>query len=353
MKDLRFVNIENDSQWDTLVLSLPNYSFLLSSFRYRYAKEIDEKTFRFAIYEGENFLGIMCGNLGKTRLFGKYLEFKHSPMLIRDEAESWKAILEKCKNIAKENDCFMYRISPLYVENKPLESLYKGMGMKKSPIQDIDAMISQYIDLNRTEEELRHDMSDSTRNNINKLTKNPDISVKIFKDNSQFDTFADFHNQTIEKKGYVDRPTKLLMRELQLQVDSGNCYMVVGYFQNKPISIWQATVFGKYMHIYQAGSDTLFRDKNIRITYLLYWESVKLAKELRCEILDLFGGMVPEGYDGKKHPWAGVSAFKRSLGGKRITYMHSRDFAIKKLIYNAYYVYSYIRTVLKGYPVNW
>ena len=353
MKDLRFVDIENDEQWDTLVLSLPNYSFLLSSFRYRYAKEIDERTFRFVIYDGESFLGVMCGNFGKTKLFGKYLEFKHSPMLISEEKENWEIVLEKCKSIAKENNCFMYRISPLYITNDSLDELYKTLGMKKSPIQDIDAMISQYIDLNKTEEELRHDMSDSTRNNINKLTKNPDISVKVFKDNSQFDVFADFHNQTMVKKGYVDRSTKSLMRELQLQVDTGNCYMIVGYFQNKPISIWQATVFGKYMHIYQAGSDTLFRDKNVRITYLLYWESVELAKELGCKVLDLFGGMVPEGYDGKKHPWAGVSAFKRSLGGRRVTYMHSRDFAVKKMIYNLYYVYSYLRTVLKGYPVNW
>ena len=353
MLDLKFLEIENDSQWDSLVLSLDNYSFLLSSFRYKYKKEIDERSFRFAIYNGDMFQGVMCGSFGKTKLFGKYLEFKHSPMLKDNSEEIWRAVLEKCKNIAQENGCFMFRISPLYVDNMVLEGLYRKLGMKKSPIQDIDAMISQYVDLSKTEEELRHDMSDSTRNNINKLTKNPDISVKIFKDNTQFDIFADFHNQTMQKKGYTDRSTKSLLRELQLQVDAGSCYMVVGYYQNKPISIWQATVYGKYMHIYQAGSDTLFRDKNIRITYLLYWECVKLAKELGCKTLDLFGGMVPEGYDGKKHPWAGVSAFKRSLGGKRVTYMHSRDYAINKAMYNLYYMYSYLRTVLKGYPVNW
>ena len=81
MTDLKFLDIENDSQWDALVLSLDNYSFLLGSFRYKYSNEIDERSFRFAIYEGDVFQGVMCGSFGKTKLFGKYLEFKHSPML--------------------------------------------------------------------------------------------------------------------------------------------------------------------------------------------------------------------------------------------------------------------------------
>ena len=49
--ELNFIDIENDAQWDALVLSLSNYSFLLSSFRYKYSKEINKKSFKFAIYD--------------------------------------------------------------------------------------------------------------------------------------------------------------------------------------------------------------------------------------------------------------------------------------------------------------
>jgi hypothetical protein len=145
-----------------------------------------------------------------------------------------------------------------------------------APVHNVDALISQYFDMTKSEDDLRHDMTDSTRNNINKLSKNPDISVKVFDDNSQFEIFRNFHEQTKKIKGYVDRPTNLLLKELQIQVDNHMCYMIVGYFKERPISIWQGTVFGKYMHIYQAGSDSEFREKNIRITYLCFGNQLNL-----------------------------------------------------------------------------
>lgn len=353
MFQLEFREIENEAQWNELVLSLPNYSFLNSSARYQYLKAIGTNTFRYLIYSDNVFKGIVAGNIGHSRIFGTFMECKHSPLLKDGSLEQWNQVIEFCKSIAKKNNCFMVRMSPLYEQNEELESAYTVNHGIKAPTQNIDALISQYFDMSKTDEELRHDMTDSTRNNINKLAKNPDISVKVYHDNSQFEIFRNFHEQTKEIKGYVDRPASVLLNELQIEVYNHMCYMIVGYFKDRPISIWQCTVFGKYMHIYQAGSDTEFREKNIRVTYLLFWESVKLAKQLGCEILDLFGGMVPPNYKGTKHPWIGVDSFKTSLGGKKMVYMHSRDFAINKPLYYLYYIYSYIRTTLKGYTVNW
>jgi lipid II:glycine glycyltransferase (peptidoglycan interpeptide bridge formation enzyme) len=85
----------------------------------------------------------------------------------------------------------------------------------------------------------------------------------------------------------------------------------------------------------------------------MFWESVKLAKQLGCTVLDLFGGMTPPSYIGSKHPWRGVSSFKESLGGEKIVYMHSRDLLLNKPKYWLYYIYSYIRTMLKGYTIKW
>lgn len=353
MSQLEFKEVTNEQEWNNMVLILPNYSFLNSSARYQYLKEAGGNIFRYLIYKNGNFIGIIAGNIGKTKLFGKFLECKHSPLLKEENKEVWNEVLAFCIALGRKNKCFMVRVSPLYEENPVLTEVYRENHGINAPIQNIDALISQYFDMNKSEEELRHDMTDSTRNNINKLSKNPDISVKIFNDNSQFEIFKDFHEQTKKNKGYVDRPVNLLLKELQIQVDNGMCYMIVGYFKDRPISIWQCTVFGKYMHIYQAGSDTEFREKNIRVTYLLFWESVKLAKQLGCQILDLFGGMVPLNYTGKNHPWYGVNSFKESLGGKKIVYMHFMDFAINKPIYYLYYIYSYIRTTLKGYTVKW
>ena len=348
-----FTDSENDQEWDSFIKTLPTYSFLNSSARMKYLKETDQEVIQKYIQKDNRNIGIITGSISKSKL-GKVLDIKHAPLLLenfKNDREIWKEVLIELKKLAKEMGCISVRVSPLEIANESLESVYTEMKAIKSPTHNIDALISQYIDLTKTEEELRHELSDSTRHNINKLEKNPDISVKIVNDDSMFGTFSNFLKQTMNVKGFSGKPMELLLKELKVQADMGMHYMVVGYYKEKPISIWTLTKFGKYGSIYQAGSDTEFREKKIRVTYLLAWESIKLGKELGLEVLDLFGGMVPNGCT--KHPWMGVNNFKISLGGKKVTYMHNMDLPVNMFKYLLLYIYSYLRTILKGYPVNW
>jgi hypothetical protein len=80
MPSLEFREATNDIEWDKLVLTLPNYSFLNSNARYEYLKHEGLDAFRFLVYEGNVFKGIVAGNIGHSKIFGKFLECKHSPM---------------------------------------------------------------------------------------------------------------------------------------------------------------------------------------------------------------------------------------------------------------------------------
>ncbi len=349
-----FTDSNNNQEWDIFVQTLPRYSFLNSTARIEYLKQTNQEYIQKYIEKDGERIGILTGSVSITRV-GKILDLKHSPLLkesFNKDMDVWKEVFEELKKLTKERKCFAFRSSPLEIQNEELEKAYIAVNAVKSPIHNIDALISQYIDVTKTEEELRHNMTDSSRHNLNKLQKDQDISVKIFNDDSMLDTFANFHKQTREVKNFSDKPMELLLKELKIQIDMGMHYMVIGYYKDKPISIWTLTKYGKYASIYQAGSDTEFREKKIRVTYLLAWESIKLAKQLGCEILDLFGGMVPDGYLGK-HPWSGVNDFKISIGGTKITYMHCRDIVINSFQYWIFYIYSYLRTVYRGYPVKW
>lgn len=353
MNILKFRIEEDNLKWDNFVKSFDNYSFLNSSFRYEHEKCSSTFVERYIISNDDTDIGFLIVSIGKTKLFGNYLECKHSPSLQLISEKAWEDVFDFCLNLANEKNCFMYRVSPLKVADEVLLNVYKKKGFFEAPIQSIDALISQYFDLKLSEEDLRHGMSDSTRNNLNKLMKNPDVSVKVFNDGSQLELFTNFYKQTELKKGFQGKSVEALTDELKRQIAVNSCYMIVGYFKEVPVSIWQCTVYGKYLHVYQAGSDTEFREKNVRMPYLLYWEAVKLGKSLNCEILDLFGGMTPEGYTGKRHPWIGVNNFKMSFGGTKVTYLHTRDYPIKKSVYMLYYIYAYIRTLLKGYTTKW
>ncbi len=350
---LTFENIADDEKWDSYVMKLPEYSFLNSSARYEFNKILNNESFRYVIFDNEKYCGIVTGSIGNSRLFGKFLECKHSPLLFEYIPEYMNDVTEFCRDIAIKNNCFMLRFSPLVQENSLLDEFYKTHGFIKAPIHNVDALVSQHVDLTKSMEELKHDMSSSRKNRLNKLLRDTSVEVKIFNDRSVFDIFKNFHSETVELKGYVDKPIDLLMKELDIQVEHGMCYMIVGYTDNIPVSIWQCTVYGKNMHLYQACSDTRYREKNMLMTTLLYWKTVELGKQLGCEVFDMFGGVVPVGYENKNHPWKGVGDFKESLGGKKITYMHSRDLPISKPKYFIYYPYSLVRTKAKGYTINW
>ncbi len=352
--NVSFNSIEDDNEWDKYVKELPEYSFLNSSARYQYNVSVGIKAFRYVIKNDEKVLGIITGNIGESKIFGKFLDFKHSPILVEGgNKEILRMITEFAKGLAINEDCFMFRFSPLYENNSHLKELYKQYRFVKAPIHNVDSLISQHIDLTKDIDALKSDMSPSRRNMLNKLSRMPEVEVKIFDDSSQFNIFEKLHDQTVALKGYTDKSTEVLLSELRKQVEYGMCYLVIGYFNGEPISVWQNTIYGKNIHLYQACSSTKFRQKNMIITPILYWRSVELGKEHGCTTFDLFGGVTPKGWENKRHPWSGVGEFKRSLGGEKITYMHSADYPIKKIKYLAYYIYSTVRTILKGYTINW
>jgi len=355
--ELEFREPKSGNQWDEYVLRLENYSFVLSDAKYSYWEDSSRTNFRYLIFEQDEFVGVVRGLIDSVKIFGNYLECKHNPMLIPGlvddrKAEILREIFKKLQHIAYENNCFFIRLSPLLEYDEIYGKVYLEFNAQESPVQPQDAMISQYFDMSKSEEELRHEMSSSTRNNINKLLKNEDVSVKVVQDSSAFEIFSNFYNQTKELKGYRGKDAESLIKEFKYQMDRNMLFFVVGYHKDKPIAVWQNTRFGKYMHVYQAGSDVEFREKNVRITYLLFWESVKLCKKLGVEILDLFGGMLPEGYEGKSNPWKGVNDFKMGFGGKKVTYMHPRDIPLKQY-YTLYLPYSRFRVEYKGHTVEW
>jgi len=59
-------------------------------------------------------------SIGNSKIFGNFLECKHSPILKDSKLEFWEEVLDFVKDIAKENSCFMLRFSPLYRENNAL-----------------------------------------------------------------------------------------------------------------------------------------------------------------------------------------------------------------------------------------
>lgn len=352
--DLQFKKPTSNDEWDKYVLQLENYSFVISGAKYTYIEESPKESFRYLVFDNDEFVGIVGGIIDRVKIFGKYLECKHNPMLkegLSDERKEdiLRGIFKKLQAIALEHKCFFVRVSPLIIYDEIYNKVYTQFGAVESPVQPQDALISQYFDTTKELEELHREMNKSSRSNVNKLKKDDNVKVEVVRDDSVFDIFKDFYKQTKEYKGYRGKSAENLLREFEIYMDRDMLYFLIAYTKGEPVSVWQMVRFGKYMHHYQAGSDLKFKEKNVR---LLFWRALELCKDIGVEVLDLFGGMLPEGEDDEKNPWKGINDFKMSLGGKKVTYMHPRDIPLRHS-YSIFQPYARLRIGRKGHTVDW
>jgi hypothetical protein len=352
--DIQFREPQSADEWDSYVLQLENYSFVLSGAKYRSWQDSNIKSFRYLIFDNDQFIGIVVGRIDKVKIFGNYLECKHNPMLIpnindKSKIEILREVFRKLQEIGHSNNCFFIRLSPLLEYDEIYDKVYLEFNAKKSPVPPQDALISQYFDTSKDIEDLHSEMNKSSRSNVNKLLKDNEYTVKVFTDDSVFPIFKDFYTQTKKYKGYRGKKADNLLNEFKEYQEKEMLYFLVAYYKDEPVTVWQMIRYGKYMHHYQAGSDLKFQEK---CTRLLFYKALELCKDIGVETLDLFGGMVPDGLDEENNPWKGVNDFKMSLGGRKVTYMHPRDIPLKRY-YSIYLPYARFRVERKGHTVDW
>jgi hypothetical protein len=352
--NIRFLESKSADEWDRYVLQLDNYSFVLSDAKFSCWENSNVKSFRYLIFNNDQFVGVVGGIIDKVKIFGNYLECKHNPMFIpniedESKAEILREVFKKLQEIGYSNSCFLIRLSPLIEYDEIYDKVYLEFGAKESPVQPQDALISQYFDTTKDLKELHSEMNKSSRSNVNKLLKDDEYTVKVFTDESVFPIFKDFYTQTKQYKGYRGKGADNLLKEFKEYLKRDMLYFLVAYYKEEPVTVWQMIRFGKYMHHYQAGSDLKFQEK---CTRLLFYKALELCKEIGVETLDLFGGMLPEDIDGENNPWKGVNDFKVSLGGQKVTYMHPRDIPLKRY-YSIYLPYARFRVERKGHTVDW
>jgi hypothetical protein len=56
-------------------------------------KNSGSNIFRYYIFQDGEFAGIIAGNIGHSKIFGKFLECKHSPLVQSSSKELWTEII--------------------------------------------------------------------------------------------------------------------------------------------------------------------------------------------------------------------------------------------------------------------
>ena len=255
-----------------------------------------------------------------------------------DDPEAGKELINHIKKEAKKDHCMTLYFSPYF----PLSSFHFPLSKRNE--QPTTTIV---LNLTLTDDELMKQMKPKGRYNV-RLAQKKGITVT---ESDDVNAFYELLEKTSKRDGFQIKPKShyekflsVLPNSFLLLIyppeESAKCEYRnvknddVSHFALRtshldrsshfPIAALLGTIHNKTGFYYYGASDD--RYKALMAPYLLQWEAMRLCKSRGCITYDLLG-IAPE--DDPKHPWAGITRFKKQFGGEIVEYPPEREVVLR------------------------
>ncbi len=246
-----------------------------------------------------------------------YLYSPRGPLFNKSSGEKPISHLYDLQKFVRNEGAIFLKIEP-EIEIRMLEQI----GFKKTAT--VQPETSLILDLGKTEEILLREMEHDTRYSIRAAVKRG-VSVKVFKTVGQkmecFEKFWAMFQETNKRHDLKTYPRQYY--ELVFGLD-GECY------SNVLIAEMGDKILGGAIILFFGGGATYLYAASFpgygkfNAPTLILWEAIREAKHEGVSIFDLWG------ISHEKSKWQGITAFKKSFGGKEINYSGTWDLSLKK-----------------------
>ena len=318
---MNIIEATNQSKWDTFLGSQKYSPFMQSWTMGEVYRDINEEPIRLEMRKGNELVGI-CQALIINARRGKHLVVPYGPIFDHCSLSIDHLIDALKKQAAKHNCCFI-RLSPFWEAGTNLipES-------KPAPLHLLAEHI-WYINLENTSEEaIFKNMRKNTRNLIRRADKDG-VTITRSKDPlKELDTFIELHEETRKRHSFTPYTNTFFRSQVEHFSKRNECTMYQAHYQGEVIaSSIHMHAFGETS--YHHGAST-HKHRKIPASYLLQWTAIQDALK-RGDHMYSFWGIAPEGV--KKHPFAGVTLFKRGFGGELLELTHCMDVPVNSRYY--------------------
>ncbi len=262
----------------------------------------------------------------KIPLLGSML---YTPMASHDQTKlaTQKIFQNQINKIAKESKAIFFRLE----SNDEIGEIKLDESGYRKAFEEMQPEHTLILDISKPEDEILAQMKPKGRYNI-KVAEKYGVKVadskiedfyKLYETMARrqkitFRTFPYFQSliDNLSKKDYVK------VFSASAPYETTNQTKVQNYeSKNRAILVSAIVVFYKdvYTYLFGGSSD---EHREMMAPYKLHWEIIREAKRRGCKYYDLFG-IAPT--DDGKHPWAGVTRFKKQFGGEEFTALGGWD----------------------------
>jgi lipid II:glycine glycyltransferase (peptidoglycan interpeptide bridge formation enzyme) len=219
--------------------------------------------------------------------------------------------------------------------------IFKDLGFREAPIH-MHPEITWQLDITPPEEDLLMKMRKTTRYLIRQGIKNPDLKIIQSKKIEDVEIFNQLYRRTVSRHHFIPFSLDYLKNEFKAFLADNQVSIFFAKYKEEILAS-AIIIFWQKIAFYHQGASSLKHSK-IPGSYLLQWEAIREAKKRGCELYNLWG-IAPT--DSLKHPWRGLTLFKKGFGGYKKEYIKTQDFVLSKK-YWLNYIVEKIRKIKRG-----
>ncbi|MGL5831190.1 MAG: lipid II:glycine glycyltransferase FemX [Candidatus Altimarinota bacterium] len=233
-------------------------------------------------------------------------------------AEELKVLIPYLKNLAKKLKVDFLRFSPLMDDNQENLKMFAEHGFKNAPVHMMHPELDWSLDISKDEKTLLKEMRKNNRYGINKAKKDG-VQIEVGATQEMLDIFYQLHEETAKRQGFVPWSKKFLDAQLKYFAPLGEIKVYLAKWEDKWIA-GAVMMFYEGRSYYHHGA-SLSEYNKISASYLIQWQAIQEAKAAGFYEHSFYGVVD----NAPKHPWAGLSFFKKGFGGKPRAILHCQD----------------------------
>jgi len=325
--NFRIQEIESPEIWTQFVEKQELTVFVQSPQYGNFYKGLGEKFFILGILkEGELVGGSLVVTTHARR--GNFLYLPYGPFLPKENSkEALHLFTEHLKKYAKKHTYSFIRVSPFLEENSENLELFKSCKYRPAPMHVL-AETTWILNIQGSEEMLLKNMNKNHRNLIRRcqregvlITKSKDIKDlkgldEMLEVTAKRHNFVKFSHTYIASEFSSFLPDNTMLFEARLPDGRLDGAAIIMFYGNMAC----------YRH-----SASLGLDNKLPSSYLLQWEVIKEAQKRGIHWYN-FWGIAPPTVN-SKHPFFGITHFKKGFGGEIRNILHCQDFVVSKKYY--------------------
>ncbi len=314
------------TEWEHFLLQLSHPPFLQAWYMQKMHDSIGEQNFAIAIKRNEDnaLIGVAFATYVEARR-GKYLFLPYGPVFAGDAWELFTPLTEYLKKKGRAIGADFLRSSPFIANIPENKRLYKVNGWKPAPIHLLAENL-WWLNIEGSEDEIMLGMRKTMRNLIRKAGK-MGVTIKKSRSKEAVDQFIKIHKDTVQRQGFIPYKDSYFHAQVDAFREAGIPEIFTAMYEGKAISSAIMMYYGDLGSYHHGAS--LSKYNKIPGSYLLQWEAIKEAKRRGCTKYN-FWGIVPEDEEEsrvlkRKHPWIGITKFKKGFGGTQFDLLHCQD----------------------------